>query len=249
MSSVGAGYDLSATTFSPAGRIFQVEYAGKAVENSGTVVGLRCKDGVVFASENIIISKLHEENTVKHIFTVDGQLGVAIAGLISDGRMLIERARAEAHKYKELYGNTIPPKMLNERMSSFMHQFSLYGGTRPCGACVLISGFSAANGPELYAIEPSGVSWGYYGYAAGKAKQNAQAELEKLKPAELTTEQAIKEVARIIYSVHDELKDKDFELELSWVSAATNGKHQPVPKDVFEGAVQFAKAAMEEGDD
>jgi 20S proteasome alpha/beta subunit len=30
-------YDFSAGTFSPEGRIFQVEYAKKAVENSGCV--------------------------------------------------------------------------------------------------------------------------------------------------------------------------------------------------------------------
>ncbi|PNI83588.1 PSMA3 isoform 4 [Pan troglodytes] len=34
MSSIGTGYDLSASTFSPDGRVFQVEYAMKAVENS-----------------------------------------------------------------------------------------------------------------------------------------------------------------------------------------------------------------------
>lgn len=34
-------YDLSASTYSPEGRIFQVEYAGKAVEKSG-YVRLRC---------------------------------------------------------------------------------------------------------------------------------------------------------------------------------------------------------------
>jgi 20S proteasome subunit alpha 7 len=35
MSSIGTGYDLDCTTYSPDGRIFQIEYAGKAVENSG----------------------------------------------------------------------------------------------------------------------------------------------------------------------------------------------------------------------
>ena len=34
MSSIGTGYDLSASTFSPDGRVFLVEYAMKAVDNS-----------------------------------------------------------------------------------------------------------------------------------------------------------------------------------------------------------------------
>ena len=37
MSSIGTGYDLSVTTFSPDGRVFQIEYAAKAVDNSGYV--------------------------------------------------------------------------------------------------------------------------------------------------------------------------------------------------------------------
>ena len=47
MASSGSGYDLSAATFSPDGRIFQVEYASKAVENAGTVIGIKAADGVV----------------------------------------------------------------------------------------------------------------------------------------------------------------------------------------------------------
>ena len=50
-------YDLSAAQFSPDGRIFQVEYANKAVEASGTAVGITCKDGVVLAVEKIVTSK------------------------------------------------------------------------------------------------------------------------------------------------------------------------------------------------
>ena len=38
--------------------MFQVEYAAKAVEISGTAVGVRCKDGVVMGFEKLIISKM-----------------------------------------------------------------------------------------------------------------------------------------------------------------------------------------------
>ncbi|CAN0455141.1 unnamed protein product, partial [Hapterophycus canaliculatus] len=36
----------------------QVEYATKAVENSGTALGVRCKDGVLLAVEKLLISKM-----------------------------------------------------------------------------------------------------------------------------------------------------------------------------------------------
>jgi hypothetical protein len=39
MSSIGTGYDLSSTTYSPDGKVFQIEYACKAVDNSGCVAG------------------------------------------------------------------------------------------------------------------------------------------------------------------------------------------------------------------
>ena len=43
-------------TFSPDGRIYQVEYAGKAVDNSGTVIGIKCSDGIVLALERVLLS-------------------------------------------------------------------------------------------------------------------------------------------------------------------------------------------------
>ena len=41
--------------------------------------------------------------------------------------------------------------------------------------------------------------------------------------------------------VHDEIKDKAFELELSWIGADTNGKHEWVPKDLFDEAERAAQ--------
>jgi len=49
MSGSGAGYDYSTTTYSPQGKIYQIDYAEKALENSGTCIGIRCSDGIVFA--------------------------------------------------------------------------------------------------------------------------------------------------------------------------------------------------------
>jgi hypothetical protein len=74
--SIGTGYDLLNSIFSPDGRNFQVEYAVKAVENGGTSIGIRCKDGVVLAVEKVITSKLLKAGANKRIATVDTHLGV-----------------------------------------------------------------------------------------------------------------------------------------------------------------------------
>lgn len=51
-------YDSSTTTFSPEGRLHQVEYAIEAINNAGTCVGILAKDGVVMASEKRVTSGL-----------------------------------------------------------------------------------------------------------------------------------------------------------------------------------------------
>jgi 20S proteasome subunit alpha 7 len=48
-----------------------------------------------------------------------------------------------------------------------------------------------------------------------------------------------------IYLVHDDAKDKEFELELSWIGAETNWEHTAVPDALFEQAEKAAKAAVE----
>lgn len=74
--SIGTGYDLSNSVFSPDGRNFQVEYAVKAVENGGTAIGIRCKDGVVLALEKLVTSRLLKKDANKRIATVDRNAGV-----------------------------------------------------------------------------------------------------------------------------------------------------------------------------
>lgn len=60
-------------------RATQVEYAGKAVENSGTAIGLRCKDGVILAVEKIVLSKLLVPGANKRIGSADLHVGIVSA--------------------------------------------------------------------------------------------------------------------------------------------------------------------------
>eukprot|EP01113_Clastostelium_recurvatum_P049610 TRINITY_DN921_c0_g1_i2.p1 TRINITY_DN921_c0_g1~~TRINITY_DN921_c0_g1_i2.p1 ORF type:complete len:249 (-),score=71.52 TRINITY_DN921_c0_g1_i2:130-876(-) len=244
MTSMSTGYDLSTTTYSPDGRVFQVEYASKAVENSGTAIGIKVKDGIVFGVEKIILSKMLVEGSNKRIASIDRHVGFAFAGLMADARQLVNKAREEARSYKNMYDEPVPARTLNERMSQYMQQHTLYGSVRPFG-CSILLGVYDKKGPHLYMIEPSGVSYGYFGVAIGKARQAAKTEIEKLNLSNLTAREALVEVARIIHSVHDPIKDKDFELELSWLCEESGRKHQVVPKDLLVDAEERAKAIIE----
>jgi 20S proteasome subunit alpha 7 len=98
------------------------------------------------------------------------------------------------------------------------------------------------------------IEQGYYGAATGKGRQAAKSELEKLNLAdgELSLEEGVKEAARIIYVAHDDNKDKEFELEMTWISSLngpTKGRHEEVPKELREEAEKLAKKALEGDDD
>ncbi|XP_061854794.1 proteasome subunit alpha type-3 isoform X2 [Colius striatus] len=227
MSSIGTGYDLSASTFSPDGRVFQVEYAMKAVENSSTAIGIRCKDGVVFGVEKLVLSKLYEEGSNKRLFNVDRHVGMAVAGLLADARSLADVAREEASNFRSNYGYDIPLKHLAERVAMYVHAYTLYSAVRPFGCSLMLGSYDDDDGAQLYMIDPSGTSY----------------------MKEMTCRDIVKEVAKIIYIVHDEVKDKAFELELSWVGEITNGKHETVPKDIREEAEKYAKESLKEEDE
>ncbi|XP_042482060.1 proteasome subunit alpha type-5-like isoform X1 [Macadamia integrifolia] len=51
-------YDRGVNTFSPEGRLFQVEYAIEAIKLGSTAIGLKTKEGVVLAVEKRITSPL-----------------------------------------------------------------------------------------------------------------------------------------------------------------------------------------------
>lgn len=124
-----------------------------------------------------------------------------------------------------------------------MQAYTLYSSVRPFGTTAIL-GVVDKDGPHLFMLEPSGIYWGYHGCAAGKGCQAAKGELEKLDLTNLSMNQAVNEAARIIYLAHDEAKDKEFELEVSWICPDSGGRHELVPESVLEEAIRLAKEAL-----
>jgi len=243
MSATGAGYDYSVSTFSPNGRVFQVEYAAKAVEKSGTAMGIRCIDGVVLVCEKSLASKMLVETSNRRIHTLDLHAGLALSGLAADARQLVNKSRSEAAEYRAFYGSEIPGKVLSDRIAGHVHTNTLYWYARPFGCSILMATYDEGAGPQLYAIEPSGVCYRYFATAIGKHKQGSSSELEKIDFTKITCAEGVKALAKILFKLHDVVKDKELDLEMSWVCDESKRKHVLVPESIRLEAIRLAQEA------
>lgn len=245
MSGIGSGYDYSVSTFSPDGKVFQTEYAQKAVDNSSTTIGLKCKDGVVLAVEKAITSKLLVEHSDRRIFAAAKHVGLAASGIPADGRQVINRVSDECVNYSGFYGEEIPGHVLGERVGSYMHLFNLYGALRPFGTSLLMATYDSS-GPALYQVELSGIVQRFFGTAVGKHRQAAKTEIEKLKLTELTCQQALQELAKMLLSQRDD--QKPHEIEMGWICESTGWQFKPVPQELVAQAEASAQALLDESD-
>lgn len=64
-----------------------------------TIVGIKCKDGILLGAEKLIVSKLWVDGTNRKIHNVDSHIGLVLTGKIPDGRNILSRARLEANEY------------------------------------------------------------------------------------------------------------------------------------------------------
>ena len=87
-------YDTDVTTWSPQGRLFQVEYAMEAVKQGSACVGATSRTHAVVAALKRAPSELAAAQ--QKCFKVDDHAGIVISGLTADGRSLLKCVRARA---------------------------------------------------------------------------------------------------------------------------------------------------------
>jgi proteasome alpha subunit len=174
----GRGYDMAITQFSPEGRLFQVEYAIEAVRRGTTAIVCRNSNSVVFTVEKKS-SELQEVIGSEKIFKVDDHIGVAIAGLTADARVLVDRARVQAQVNILNYDETISVKDSTLNICEYLQLFTQNAGVRPFGVSFLIAGVDTNGEASLYLTDPSGAMWGYKAFAIGSGATEARAYLEE----------------------------------------------------------------------
>jgi len=225
-----SSYDRYLTVFSPEGRLYQVEYAFKAISGSGhTAIAVRGKDTSVVITQKKIPDKLLDASTVTHLFSITPSIGCVVTGLLADARAQVSRARQEAAEHRYKFGYEITPDALAKRLANINQVYTQRAAMRPLGIAMIIIGYDPERGPQIFKLDPAGYFVGFLATAAGQKQQESMNVLEKKwkklagndDPAEfgatLSKDQVIELAIETISTVHS-TDYKAGEVEVGWVS-------------------------------
>lgn len=186
----GSAYDRVATMFSPDGRLYQVEYASKIVEQGTIGVAMVYQDGILLGADKRAPSKLILPESVEKLFKIDNHIGAISAGLVGDARRLVQMARKEAQENRMYYEEEIHVETLVKELGAIKQLFTQYAGMRPFGVSFIVGGVDET-GPRLFETEPSGALAEYRAVAIGKGRKEAMKHFEKKYKDGLTLDNAI----------------------------------------------------------
>ncbi|EFY89959.1 putative proteasome subunit alpha [Metarhizium acridum CQMa 102] len=191
-------YDNDSVTFSPQGRIFQIEYAAEAVKQGSVVVGIVSKTHAVlcavkaglglilnqrcFANNYRLTSSQRNAEELssyqKKLFSIDEHAGIAIAGLTSDARVLSNFMKQQCLGHRLTYGRAIPLRSLVDMIGEKAQTNTQVYGRRPYGVGLLVAGVDE-RGPHLFEFQPSGMTEEMVAFAIGARSQMARTYLER----------------------------------------------------------------------
>mmetsp|Transcript_19147 Transcript_19147/g.30440 ORF Transcript_19147/g.30440 Transcript_19147/m.30440 type:complete len:256 (+) Transcript_19147:44-811(+) len=211
--------DHGVNTFSPEGRLFQVEYAMEAIKIGATALGIQTKEGVLLAVEKRVESKLMVPESNHKIFEIDSHCGCVYSGLQADGKTLIDYARIQSQSYWFTYDEAMPVKSVTSSVADHMMSFA---GTddddedqrrkkmsRPFGVCLILAGVNDNKEPSLYKIDPSGTSLRYLAVAVGAGGESATSVLQDRYAKSMSLREAEDLSAEILKQVMEAKIDKN----------------------------------------
>ncbi len=181
------GYDRAITMFSPDGRLLQVEYAKKTVSLGNTAIGMVCKDGVILVTDKRVVDKLVVPEAIEKIWQVDDHVMATGAGILSDARVLVERAQEKAASYRITYDAPIDMLTIVKDLCNLAQYCTQSGGLRPFGVSLLMAGRDS-DGHKLYQTDPTGVYHRWKATVIGEGEEAIQPILHKEYREDLTAD-------------------------------------------------------------
>ena len=202
------GYDRASTMFSPDGRLLQVEYAKKTVRQGTSTLGMVCKDGVILVADKRILEKFIVPSSIEKVFQIDEHMGASASGILSDGRVLIERAQILAQQHRVTFDEPMDTHSIVKEICNMKQQFTQYGGARPFGVSILFAGVD--NGaPKLFMTDPTGIYFEYKATAIGEFENEIKDMLLKSYRENMSIDEGVK----LSISMLQKLLGKDFDVE------------------------------------
>lgn len=166
--------------FSADGRIYQIEYAFKAIQAAGqTAVAIRGADSVVVCTQKKVPDKMIVADSVTNIYTISEGIGAVIVGNMNDARVMVTQIRQTSSEFRMKFGYDIPVPVLAQRMGQRLQKFSQYAAIRPICCMITLVGCDEEFGPQVFRIDPSGQATGFKALATGSKEQEATTQLEK----------------------------------------------------------------------
>ena len=206
------GYDRTATMFSPEGHLLQVEYAEKTVRLGSSSIGIVCSDGVFIIADKRTEDPLIVQKSAYKIYEVDSHIISSVAGIISDARILIEKAQILSQEHRITYDSPIEPELVIKDIANIKQQFTQYGGARPFGVAIMLAGINKKN-PELYATDITGNYFSYTANAIGEEDEKMKEQLRKKYKKNLTIKKGVELALEIFKDIQKNKFDiKRFEL-------------------------------------
>ena len=184
------GYDRAITMFSPDGRLLQVEYAKKTVRQGSTAIGITCRDGVIFVTDKRIVDSLIVSESVEKIFQIDDHIMATASGILSDARVLIERAQVKAQQNKITYNSDVDTSTIVKDICNLKQICTQSGGLRPFGVSLLVAGIDDST-PHLFETDPTGIFFEYKAAVIGEGEVELEDIMKKGYSQDMTMNDAL----------------------------------------------------------
>jgi len=203
------GYDRTSAIFSPDGHLLQVEYAEKTVRLGSASMGMVTSEGVIIVADRRIKDKLMIPESMTKVYEIDSHIGATAAGILSDARILIQKAQLAAQQNKVMYDSPINVESVVKEIADIKQTFTQYGGARPFGIAMLVAGVDPNDGKKLFITDVTGNYFGYKATAIGENDEKIKEMLAKEYKESLTTEGALK----LALNIFKRILGKKFDLE------------------------------------